>query len=530
MVSIDKNIQIVEKPVWVTWEDIHVLLVKAHRHNMEQGMTMRSVILSGLELEAKVGEGQCFVALNKENQLIGTAAVRVKTTHYWFAKGKTALLELCAVLPAYQGFGIIGQLLQKCLAYVRDRQVSLVIMDTAERNTRMRQVMKKNGFRYVSFFTTKYSKHHSVMVAKWLDECPYSKWYCWLRYYQKRATVKLLSLPQIIQRYIAVKTEMYVGKSTLRSLKSARTVSLHTSELTGKSWLYHFFDFLRACLLHGCSANHYQNEFFYQLRSFDRSKTVTVGRKNKICRLFNLIAYSNYFGDKVHFNETFKDYMRRDWIFTGSASYSQLEDFVNSHDKILVKPIDRNKGQGIHLLDKSMPQRTIIEKLSQEEVLLEEFIIQHHEMCFGGHSVNSIRVITVLDRSAHVHVLKAGLRCGVEEAVTDNFSSGGVFYPLNLEGGFIEGYGKDKSHYVYSGLHPGTQEVVIGRRIPHWNQVLQIVKNAAMRIPQVRYVGWDVAVRPDGVELIEGNHNPGCTLLESIGEKRGFYKEIMSYF
>lgn len=70
--------------------------------------------------------------------------------------------------------------------------------------------------------------------------------------------------------------------------------------------------------------------------------------------------------------------------------------------------------------------------------------------------------------------------------------------------------------------------VMIGRRIPNWNKVIELAKQSAKKLPQVRFIGWDIAVLKNDVELVEGNHNPDLELLEFIGT-RCHYKKIMSY-
>ena len=38
---------------------------------------------------------------------------------------------------------------------------------------------------------------------------------------------------------------------------------------------------------------------------------------------------------------------------------------------------------------------------------------------------------------------------------------------------------------------------------------MELVKKAALEIPQVKYVGWDVFIGPNGPGIIEGNDYPG---------------------
>ena len=40
-------------------------------------------------------------------------------------------------------------------------------------------------------------------------------------------------------------------------------------------------------------------------------------------------------------------------------------------------------------------------------------------------------------------------------------------------------------------------------------EVKELVLKAAMVVPNVKYVGWDVAITPTGPVIIEGNDYPG---------------------
>lgn len=69
---------------------------------------------------------------------------------------------------------------------------------------------------------------------------------------------------------------------------------------------------------------------------------------------------------------------------------------------------------------------------------------------------------------------------------------------------------------------------MLGRKIPHWDEVVAISKRAAECLPEIRFIGWDVAIGEDGVQLIEGNHNPDYELMEFFGS-RGYYEIIKKY-
>lgn len=58
---------------------------------------------------------------------------------------------------------------------------------------------------------------------------------------------------------------------------------------------------------------------------------------------------------------------------------------------------------------------------------------------------------------------------------------------------------------------------MLGYELPNWRVAINSVIKAAEMLPQCRFIGWDVAFTPDGIELIKGNHNPGIFTLESLG-------------
>ena len=114
--------------------------------------------------------------------------------------------------------------------------------------------------------------------------------------------------------------------------------------------------------------------------------------------------------------------------------------------------------------------------------------------------------------------------------MVDNFRAGGVGYPVNVEHGIIETYGvqiANRHKQIY--VHPGTDIVMVGKAIPYWKETLEMLEEAAKVLPQLRYVGWDVAVTEQGPLIIEGNPTPGFGLLEGIGNNRGIYGAIERY-
>lgn len=168
------EIKVMEKPEWISWDDIHELLFTAHKKNIAKGFTMTSANASGEELQKKLGEkGKCFVALCGD-KLVGTISVSFFTGHSWYNKGQlVAHTMLSGILPKYQGIGITDDLNKLRDAYIHEIGAKMIHADTAENNKIVRMNAKRNGFIEVSYYAPQ-SDHYSVNFVKWFEGCPFS--------------------------------------------------------------------------------------------------------------------------------------------------------------------------------------------------------------------------------------------------------------------------------------------------------------------------------------------------------------------
>lgn len=133
-------------------------------------------------------------------------------------------------------------------------------------------------------------------------------------------------------------------------------------------------------------------------------------------------------------------------------------------------------------------------------------------------SVNTVRVYTMIDSGGHPHVLTASLRVGGRDSEVDNYSAGGVAYPIDPETGVIFAPGIDMMGDRYL-FHPGTNAKVIGFQIPRWKELISFTFDACKVLPAVRLIAWDVAVLENGFEMIEGNHDGNLDLMQSPSGK-----------
>ena len=195
----------------------------------------------------------------------------------------------------------------------------------------------------------------------------------------------------------------------------------------------------------------------------------------------------------------------------------------------MVKPLNLSSGRGIFTFNPEKESWSELEKkLAGNEYLLEECVKLHPDVeRLNPPSCQTIRVYTMVDESGNVDIVDAVIRVGGGNAIQDNFHAKGVVYPIDLKSGKIKGAGKDLMNIEYL-VHPSTGIYMPGYQIPKWNGVMEFARNAASQNKNARFIGWDIAITPNGFEMIEGNYYVYCGFMQ-IFNKEGKYDLIKSY-
>lgn len=176
------TIQILEKPDWVTWEEIKTCLLDAHASNRESGIDMNHYHWPAEKIKESLGDNGIMLVALDGKRVVGTAAVADKEGNAWYVKSKYAYLCFAGVLPSYRGSGIYKDLTKRREEYAQKKHYEVLLLDTHSRNKRIQEIARKNGYRRVRFFRAKAGDHYSVIMVKWLSVCPYSRFYCEWKY------------------------------------------------------------------------------------------------------------------------------------------------------------------------------------------------------------------------------------------------------------------------------------------------------------------------------------------------------------
>lgn len=288
----------------------------------------------------------------------------------------------------------------------------------------------------------------------------------------------------------------------------------------------YILDAVRCSYRHQASPENYFVLRFYELSDRERQTYLTSGRSAMADRKLNRFMSGEndrIMSHKHLFYQKFSKYIRRESLFVPEASYKEFSVFLDAHDTFIIKPDRGIMGQGIEKLrTENVENRELLfERCRTGKLLAEQVIGQHHTLDAISSCVNSVRINAARNGKGEIRLIGACLKCGVNGAAADNFHSGGAAYPLNMATGIITGPGRNNTEIRDFEFHPGSSVRMPGFAIPFWEDVKACAVQAMEHMPELGYVGWDIAVTPNGPELIEGNcHWPGGNIiqLDKIGK------------
>ena len=278
---------------------------------------------------------------------------------------------------------------------------------------------------------------------------------------------------------------------------------------TGKNKVYIFFDMIICGFKYQAGYIDYNLFEMYNMNRYERSTVITRGINNEIIKKYNDPEYMKIFNDKIKFNERFNKYLKRDWLELTGNNKKEFAKFCEKHPKFVAKPTKESCGKGVEIIDSTDKKIYDLynELYNNKQILVEEIAVQCKKISdLHPDSINTLRVVTLKGM-----VVTALLRIGNNHNNVDNFNHEGLCVPIDIEDGIVKYQAIDKKGNLYD-KHPITKKEIVGFKVPKWNEVKKICEQAALEIPQVGYIGWDVCVTKDDICFIEANEFPGHDL------------------
>lgn len=300
----------------------------------------------------------------------------------------------------------------------------------------------------------------------------------------------------------------------------------YTKKLTGRGSLGLFCDNIRCMYKYNIGLIDYFLFRFFEKDAAERARWVGTGYKYEYDLVMNPKSTRHLLENKIHFYEAYAPF-----VLHAVCTIDDIKDrnekarivLENPTGKIVIKDALGQCGWDVEIIKSGDHdyESLLTYMKSKGFNLAEEFIIQHPEIArLSDSGVNTVRIISQLDKDNEVEILGARMRISVNTHV-DNLASGNIASSVDLGSGRLNGLG------VYSDItkervkeHPVTGIELEGYQIPLWEQCLDLVKQAALHRPDNRAIGWDVVLTEKGPELLEGNHN-WCKILWQIPIDKG---------
>lgn len=171
------DIQFMEKPDWVSWQQVCDCIKEANTVNNKKGFHMLFANITPEEIKKESEDGHCFVAIHN-GKVVGTTSFRVRNLRKWYVVGKVIYHGLEGILPEYRGTDVYFGLTQLKEKSVQETGIRVYQFHTAEHNKTVIKINKIYGFKLVLFRPTGHgADYYSVTMVKWEDGCPWPDWF-----------------------------------------------------------------------------------------------------------------------------------------------------------------------------------------------------------------------------------------------------------------------------------------------------------------------------------------------------------------
>lgn len=280
---------------------------------------------------------------------------------------------------------------------------------------------------------------------------------------------------------------------------------------TGKNRVFLFCDMIWCTFRYNVGYLEYHVFGFANNRGKKRKTFMTMNHNVALARMVNDSSCYPILNDKFQFLEHYGAFLGREWLDLRTSTASDLEAFCKAHPVVFAKPHSDFGGKGVERLtsDTIQDYEALYNRLMEgKQYLIEEAICQHEELNrLCPSSVNTLRVVTLLVNGEAKYVYSL-LRMGSGQGHVDNISSGGMYTLIGDDGKMHFPAFCDKTGLYYDS-HPFTGTRFEGYCLPYFKESIEMCKKAALVEPRLGYIGWDVAITPNGPVLVEGNNLPG---------------------
>ena len=233
-------------------------------------------------------------------------------------------------------------------------------------------------------------------------------------------------------------------------------------------------------------------------------------------------------------------FLRREWLDLRRASLSDFASLLERCDRIVAKKFDGTWSKGIDVIDVAAgvdPAALHEQLLNGKQYVVEAYLPQHPDLArlYDG-ALATLRIHTLTLGGRVQAVLPTTIGFGSRGGETSNAWAIQAF--VDPESGVIttDGLFQGAAHGVADEVferHPDSGASIRGAVVPFVAEAARLASEAALRVPELPFIGWDVACTPAGPAIVEGNaapmiHYSWQVMARRLLGRRGMRAEIES--
>ena len=222
------------------------------------------------------------------------------------------------------------------------------------------------------------------------------------------------------------------------------------------------------------------------------------------------------------------------------ASFDGIFKLLRQEKLLALKPSAGTHGDGFYRMEyadgkylingKEMTEDEIVAMISgfKSIYVITEYLFMHHELKkIYPNAVNTIRVAVVNQSAYEPKIMQTYMRIGSSKSgFTDNVGYGGICAKIDTATGRYYCAEQLRNHkFTPCPKHPDTGVEIEGI-VPNWDYMCEGVLNICRFMPELEYLGFDIAITDDGFKIIEINiHQDLHKVAEHSPEFKQFYQD-----
>lgn len=285
----------------------------------------------------------------------------------------------------------------------------------------------------------------------------------------------------------------------------------------GKYWLIVLYaDVLFMYLFYRFNPNEYLYYDFYVKTLKQRRSYLQRAFYVKFLERINRKEFICLARDKGLFLKRMASHIKRDFLDLRDVGIDRFVAFCLSHDRFIAKKYNGASGESIFVYSHISDEKEIRELFDYlkniENYIVEEYITQHPELDnIYGRAINTLRLITLNTQGCISLPLSGMIRFGMHGR---EINAPGMEVLVDNNTGYTKSCGYEET--VLSESHPDTGVVFQGIKLPYYEEAKNLVVAAAKLMPELPFIGWDIAFTPNGPEIVEGNGMPMCLISRQV--------------